>query len=140
MSVKGNLVLAEEAQRALTAPGYETEPGYCQRFTRQVVQKVYGGKFDKYFKSSAYETMLAFKDSPYAVPVERGSLPGDLLYKGRKTSGTHGHVGIRILGNKVAENSSAHVREMGDRDARGTRSLEAFGEFELIVRLPIIEG
>lgn len=87
MSTNKNSALEQEARRALTAGGYETEPGFCQRWTRQVVQKVYGNRFDKYFKGSAYETMLAFKNSPYAVPLERGSLPGDLLYKGRKTSG-----------------------------------------------------
>ncbi len=81
--------------------------------------------------------MLAFKKSPYAVDVSHGSVPGDILYKGRKTSGRFGHVGIRIEGNKVAENSSSHVDpEHGDNDARGTRSLEAFGAYELIVRLP----
>lgn len=109
----------------------------CQKFTRQCIQAVYGSRFDKYFEGSAYLTMLAFRRSPYAVSPESGSVVGDILYKGRKTSGKHGHVGIRIAGNCVAENSSSHVDpDSGDRDARGTRSINGFGAYELIVRLP----
>lgn len=129
-----NKVLADQAVKALTGEGFEKKAGYCQKFVRQCVQKIYGSRFDEYFKASAYETMLAFQNSPYAVPAGQGSQVGDLLYKGRKTSGRYGHVAIRILGNKVAENSSSHVSET-DRDARGMRSLEAFGAYELIVRL-----
>ncbi len=104
---------------------------------REIIQNIYGRRYNEYFRPSAYETMLAFRKSPYAVPVENGSVVGDILYKGRRTSGHYGHVGIRIPGNKVAENSSSHVDPQGrDDDARGVRSLDAFGEYELIVRLP----
>jgi hypothetical protein len=130
-----NKKLGKQAEEALTAKGFESRSGYCQRWVRQVVQKMYGSEFNEYFKASAYETMLAFKDSPYAVDPEKGSVIGDILYKGRKTSGKYGHVGIRVAGNKVAENSSAHVSET-DREARGTRTLDAYGAYELIVRLP----
>lgn len=131
-----NKLLAEAAKKALTARGSESEAGMCQKWVREVVESVYGKKFQKYMKGSAYLTMLAFKNSPYAVDPSSGSVPGDILYKGRKTSGKHGHVGIRILGNKVAENSSSHVDpSSGDHDARGTRSLDAYGSYELIVRL-----
>jgi hypothetical protein len=47
-------------------------------------------------------------------------------------SGGNGHVAIRILGNKVAENSSVH---WDGRDARGVRTLKEFGNFDMIVRL-----
>src|SRR6476660_5629063 len=133
-----NLKLAHKASEALTAKsGFEKQSGYCCRFVRQVIQAVYGNKYDKYFKASAYETMLAFKDSPYAVKLTKGELGGgsvigDILFKGNKTSGKFGHVGIRVAGNKIAENSSAHFNEKeGDHDARGTRSLQAWGDFEL---------
>lgn len=132
-----NKKLAATATEALTAKGYEKRPGWCQKWIRQVVQKTHGNKYDKYFDDSAYLTMLNFKKSPYAVPAVEPTQVGDILYKGRKTSGKHGHVGIRILGNKVAENSSSHVDpSAGDNDARGTRSLDAYGAYELIVRLP----
>lgn len=135
-----NKKLAKQAVDALTDPGFESEAGYCQRWVRQVVQAAHGNKYDKYFKASAVETMKAFAKSPYAVKVNPdvvggGTVVGDILYKGTKTSGRHGHVGIRVVGNKVAENSSAHTSDT-DREARGTRSLVAYGDFELIVRLP----
>jgi hypothetical protein len=130
-----NKRLAENAAKALTIEGFASEAGWCMRFVRQVIQATYGHDYDSYFRGSAYETMLAFKRSGYAVAVESGSVVGDILFKGRKTSGYYGHVGIRIAGNKVAENSSSHTSDK-DREARHTRSLKAYGDFELIVRLP----
>lgn len=135
----GNRKLAQRATEALTAEkGFTKTPGMCQKWLRQVVQSLYGNTYNRYFKASAYETMLAFENSPFAVKPENGSLPGDILYKGRKTSGKHGHVGIRLTGNKVAENSSYHVLNdpPGKVDARGTRTLFQYGDYELIVRLP----
>jgi hypothetical protein len=134
-----NKPLADQAKKGLTDKSVKTA-GRCQHWVRLQIIEAYGARlyrkyFQKYMKGSAYETMLAFQKSPYAVPVENGSVIGDILYKGRKTSGKYGHVGIRIAGNKVAENSSSHIAP-GDNDARGIRSYEAFGPYELIVRLP----
>lgn len=137
-----NNKLAKTAVAGLTAEsGFEKISGYCMRYVRQCIQKTHGHKYDKYFRPSAVESMEAFRNSPYAVKVDPnqpggGSVAGDILFKGTRTSGKYGHVGIRVPGNKVAENSSSHINEAGDRDARGTRSLEAYGKFELIVRLP----
>ena len=135
-----NKKLATKAVEALTGPGFESRSGFCLRWTRQVVQSVYGSKYDAYWTASATETMAKVKGSPYAVKVDNtlpagGSQVGDILLKGTKTSGKYGHVGIRVIGNKVAENSSAHTSGT-DREARGLRSLDAFGSFELIMRLP----
>lgn len=132
--------LATAAIPALTDKNFVKTAGYCQKWIRQLIMKTYGtAKYKKYFEkymgASAVETMNNFKNSPYAVPVKNGSMVGDILYKGNKTSGKYGHVGVRIPGNKVAENSSSHVGP-GDNDARGIRSLSAYGDFELIVRLP----
>jgi hypothetical protein len=139
--------LAKQAEIGLTDKSSVSEAGMCQKFQRQQIMATYGQKkyekyFQKYMKPSAYETMMAFKKSPYAITPDPdvlggGSVVGDILYKGRKTSGKFGHVGTRIAGNKVAENSSSHVNPAAaDRDARGTRSLASYGAFELIVRLP----
>jgi hypothetical protein len=136
--IASNYRIAAQAVKAVTAKtGFEKKPTFCQRFARQVVQRVYGSKYDKYFKGTALETMEAFRDSPYAVDPKRGSVPGDLLYKGRAKSGPAGHVGIRVEGNRVAENSSFHITHEGDKEARGFRTLQQFGEPDLIVRLPI---
>jgi hypothetical protein len=98
-----------------------------------VVQAVYGSKFDEFWSTSARLTGRRFKKSPYAVNLTNGSVVGDLLYK-LNGSGGAGHVGIRIAGNRVAENSSVHWDGI---DARGIRTLREFGHFDLIVRLPL---
>jgi cell wall-associated NlpC family hydrolase len=128
--------IAFAAEKALTAPGYETQAGYCQKWTRQVIQHLYGSRFDQYWRASAIETMKAFKGTPYALPVDTPLQKGDILYKGNRTSGKFGHVGIVVSGGKVAENSSSHINpEAGDNEARGTRTIKAFGPFEMVVRL-----
>jgi hypothetical protein len=128
-----NETLSESAKTALKAPQFVRLPHRCQQWVREVVQHVYGNRFDRYFyRVNAIGSGLAFKNSPYCVPLENGSVPGDILYK-LSGSGGDGHVGIRILGNKVAENSSVH---WDGQDARGIRTLREFGNFDLIVRLP----
>lgn len=125
--------LAAVAKAALTADGFETEAGMCQRWVRQVWQDVYGHQFDCHALGSADEAMDSWIGTGFAVSPRSGSVIGDILYKAGTARQPAGHVGIRIAGNKVAENSSAHVR---NGDARGTRTLERFGKYDLIVRLP----
>lgn len=124
--------LNDAAIAAVTAKtGYEKKPHYCQRWVRQVVQSVCGATYDHLFKASAVETGKAMKAAGLSVPLTRGCVPGDLLYK-LTGSGGDGHVGIRVEGNRVAENSSVH---WNGKDARGFRSLKEFGNFDLIIRL-----
>jgi hypothetical protein len=127
-----NEPLITAAKHGLSDPHFITLPHRCQQWLRQVVQSVYGSQFDDFWKGSAATTGRCFQHSPYAVPLANGSQPGDILYK-LKGSGGDGHVGIRLPGNLVAENSSVH---WDGRDARGTRTLKEFGNFDLIVRLP----
>ena len=131
-----NKKLSDAATKAVHAKtGFTKEKSMCQKFTRQVIQSVYGSKFDKFFKGSAKETGEAFlKDGKYVIDKKRGSVPGDLLYK-LDGSGGFGHVGIRVEQNQVAENSVRHYARSGGRDGRGFRSLQEFGDFDLIIRL-----
>ncbi len=99
---------------------------------RQVIGAVYGSAYEQYRAESAKEAGRLWRKSKFKVPLKNGSQVGDILYK-VDCGGEFGHVGIRIPGNRVAENSSAHVVE---GDARGTRTLEEFGVYDLIVRLP----
>lgn len=133
-----NKKLSDAATRAVTVKGYETQPHLCERFVRQVCQKVYGSEFDAQWKASAAATGQAFQeDGQFVVPLTAGSVPGDLLFK-LQGSGGDGHVGIRVLGNRVAENSSVHWNSQAPHpDARGFRSLKEFGHYDLIVRLPL---
>ncbi len=132
-----NEPLCEASKLAQSGPSYVSKPHCCQMWVREVVQSVYGGLFNRYWKGTALLTAKAFEHSQFAVPLENGSTIGDILYK-MHGSGGAGHVGIRINGNRVAENSSVHWNPQDARpDARGIRRLSEFGNFDLIVRLPL---
>jgi hypothetical protein len=106
--------------------------GWCEKFVRYAKTDAYGSQFSHLQRSTALETALVFQDAGYSVPVKNGSIEGDLLYK-LTGSGGAGHVGIRLRGNMVAENSTVH---WDGTDARGIRTLAEFGNYDLIIRLP----
>jgi hypothetical protein len=124
--------LARAAAFALTANGYPMLAGWCEKWARLVKERAYGGAFSHLRRGTATEAFYAFKNAGYAVDVADGSVEGDLLYKLRAAGGK-GHVGTRLKGNWVAENSTVHG---GDADARGLRTIEEFGTVEGIIRLP----
>ncbi len=127
-------VLAEEAIIALNDPTFVREPGMCQKFVRQVIQAVYGPKFDRYRAGSAKEAAKLWEDSPFAIDPKRGSTPGDILYWTSQRHGRNGHVAIRIFGNSVCENSIVHHHpKIG---GKGIRSIFDLDQPDLIVRLP----
>lgn len=131
-----NKSLASKAKEALTADWSASGDGWCQRWTRQTLEKVYGSKYAGYMESSAAKTGRAFLNAGLGFRrselKSRGGLQlSDILYK-LHGSGSFGHVGIYIGNNQVAENSSFH----GSRDARGTRTLAQWGTVDVIVRLP----
>jgi hypothetical protein len=123
----------DAAQRALTGSQFEARPHLCQKWVRQVIQSLYSDTFDQLFETDAIRTGNCFNAHGLGVPLLHGSAVGDVLYK-LHGSGGHGHVGIRIEGNRVAENSSVH---WDGHEARGIRSLREFGNFDLIIRLPL---
>lgn len=130
-----NQALAETALRALTAPGFATESGYCWRFVRQAIMKLYGLREPpSYHRGSAKAAAYAMLEEGKAHRYngDPGSLEiGDILLK---TTGEHGHVGI-LTHRGIAENSSFHWRRHPG-DARGLRSLEQFGTFQIVGRIP----
>jgi hypothetical protein len=127
-------MLAAVALEALRAEGFVSERGMCQKFVRQCVQHVYGQKFNAYHQGDAESSRRAWLSSRYAINPREGSKIGDILYKRASSYSPHGHVGIRIAGNLVAENSTVHSGGFG---GRGTRSIVEFGEIATIVRLPL---
>lgn len=126
---------ALQAEIAVNDDRFVKEPSYCQKFTRQVIQAVYGSHFDRYHKPSAQLSLEAWKGSEYAVAPERGSVIGDILYKKATKGNPYGHVGVRVAGNRVAENSTVHGSKKNG--GKGFRTLERFGKVDLIVRLPV---
>lgn len=129
-----NLKLAAKAELALRDNSFTRVDGRCQQFVRQVIQSTHGAKYDGYHKATAELSRQAWAKSPYAVAPSRGSVVGDILYKKGTPGQPAGHVGIRVPGNRVAENASVSRGRVSG--AKGYRSLEDFGRVELIVRLP----
>jgi cell wall-associated NlpC family hydrolase len=129
-----NQRLEAQALVAIHDEDFEGAPGWCQRFVRQIIQKLYGHQFDKYFEATADQTMEQWRSSPYAVAPKHGSVPGDILFWRETEHRKNGHVAIRVHNNKVAENSTVHKHN--PRGSKGYRLLSQLEEPDLIVRLP----
>lgn len=152
--------IANMAVIGLSAPWAESGPGYCQKFARQVAERVgsvVGAAMDAHRAESAYQTMLNFRNTRFNIWERLSGEPmpviqeGDFLYKDNILSGASGHVGIAINGRLfgesgglvcVAENSSYHISHANEphhnhnvSGAKGWRSLTRFGDFSMIVRL-----
>lgn len=152
--------IANKAIAALSDPAFDNVAGHCQMFAREVAEAIggsVGAAMDAYRTGSALETMKNFEPTQYNVWENIGSnndspesgflQPGDFLYKGIATSGPFGHVGVyigmfklegQISAPCIAENSSYHINpaHMGNvSNAKGIRTLSAFGPFEMVVRL-----
>ena len=128
-----NATLAATATSAITNPAFERRGGYCQRFVRQVVQRAHGSRYDRFHKSTAEASRKAWIAGGYAVNPKNGSVIGDILYKAATREVPEGHVGIRVAGNRVAENSTTSLGRV--QGAKGFRTLEEFGAVKTIVRL-----
>lgn len=147
--------LDNEARYRVVAGLGPLEPGQCEHWVRETVQAVYGDRYEDLMHTASPDGSVSavtvarawLRHPPAGVVVIETSDPaqtqvGDLLYK-RRGSGGFGHVGIRVVGNKVAENSSTRSGRV--HGALGFRYLlrgEApsaaawFGAFDLVVRLP----
>jgi len=139
-----NEPLAIAARKAVKDDAFEKRPGYCQRFVRQVMQSIYGRRYNAYYQDSARETAEEFREHALGfVPDDDTEYRlGDILYK-EKGSGGFGHVGIwvgRVNGSDVplvAENSSTRIgRISGAKGYRKMAQFNADGGVSWVVRLP----
>lgn len=141
---------SDTAKRAITDRNFELQSGYCSRFVRQVVEATHGKKYSHLFGASAKISANLFLASPYGYywPAEKAKLGnviqvGDILFK-RNGSGGYGHVGIYVgdvpgVGKQlVAENASATRGRV--QGAKGYRTLEQYGSFDVLGRLPLPAG
>lgn len=126
--------IAAKAKVALTAKDFVTRRGNCLRFVREVITDLKLGAWPLYIGPDAWQAFKLLHAKGWSVPVERGSVVGDIIFKAPTPRNPHGHVGIRIPGNLVAENSSRHARSDWE-DARGICTLKQFGPIAGIVRL-----
>lgn len=129
-----NRRLAEAAIAAVTDPSVEQRKGFCSRFVRQVVEKVYGNEYRSLFGASAIETGENFRDAGLTVNATAADVElGDILFK-MTGSGGFGHVGIYVGARGVAENSSTSIGRV--QGAKGYRTLGQYGHFDSVGRLP----
>ncbi len=127
--------LADEAIAGLTDAHSERGRSMCQKWARERYQRVYGKKLAYVHESTAHLAMAEWQKTPYAHPGGSWGVVGDILYWRGTPSQPEGHVAIRILGNKIAENSVVHF--LWDGDGRGTRQIKNLPRKpDLIVRLP----
>lgn len=128
-----NQRLVDAAIAAVTDPNVEQKKGFCSRFVRQVVQKVYGDEYRSLFGASAIETGHNFRDAGLTVNVTASTIElGDVLFK-MTGSGGFGHVGIYVGEKGVAENSSTSIGRV--QGAKGYRTLAQYGHFDLVGRI-----
>ena len=128
------LRMIAEAQASMSSNKYTKRPGLCAQHIRKILWASVPEKYRPPVIRTAWLQFLWFKARGYSVPVESGSVPGDILYKKPTITNPAGHVGIRVPGNFVAENSTYHYKRT--RDARGYRNVTEFGRIDGIVRLP----
>lgn len=128
---------AEMMRLGLTAEWGEKRPGLCWRQMRLSLR--HAGIPQSSLPpmgSDAGEAFEWFKERGMVRPGIPNSLPGDLIFWVGPNHGKHGHVGGRILGNRLAENSSYHWSP-GDDDARGTRALSHLSGISGVVRVTL---
>lgn len=122
---------AARAVSQLTAPGGVSEPGMCWAWVRRDVVEPLGlpspgpgmdaKQAGKWYRANGF----AIEHNGF-----NNSKVGDIIFW---FDGSHGHVAVRVPGNKVAENSSVH--STGGSDARGTRRIADLRSPDCIIRL-----
>ncbi len=130
-----NKQLAEQAKTNIRRAGMDnTTPGHCAGWARETVTDIYGAAVANPPGLDAGEAFEWYKARGKSIELSQGHTIGDILFKFPTKRSPHGHVEIRIEDNRSAGNSSAHINSKND--ARGIRTLKAFGKVDGIVRLP----
>jgi hypothetical protein len=124
--------LVDDSVLAYTSPNFEKGRGHCQIQARLHQSIHFLSVAERYRRGTAKATGLAFKKSPYYVPVWRGSIPGDFIYT-PVGSGGFGHV--RFRGFKwFFQNSVVHFDEV-EKDGRGAIPSYTLKPWDIIVRI-----
>jgi hypothetical protein len=101
--------------------GYYRNAGMCAGWGREVVTAALGPGRAWDAGPDAIGVAQVLADGGFERTAD-GDMPqvGDVIIW-TEGHGPHGHLAIRVLANRVAENSSAHISDSGD--ARGFRPL-----------------
>jgi hypothetical protein len=134
--------IAIAGRRGLTDPNKPRRNHLCQKYARLCVTDAVGHKYDTWlWQDNAVLAARALIKGNFAflageLKQHGGLQSGDLLYK-TTGSGGDGHVGIYDDPQHIYENSTVHWIRSGEKDARGIRTLEQFGHFDVVARLPL---
>lgn len=115
---------AEATRGAKGAQGYSSQPGLCAQFCRLVHTRVLGAARSWQPGPDAIGVARILRERGHELPP--GSFPevGDMVVLSGPGHGPHGHIMIRVIGNRFANNSTWNYNQTGD--ARGFRPLSAF--------------
>jgi hypothetical protein len=123
--------LLDAEQHALTADDVDDDtkrPGQCWRTQRLVIESL--GLRSPGAGLDAKQAGRWYRTRGYALKAGANTLPGDLYFW---FDGAHGHVAMRVNGNKLGENSSVHSTD--GSDARGWRLLREVRPPDVVIRL-----
>jgi hypothetical protein len=121
--------LTAMADKRIDAPG---TPGECAAFVRIGTTQVLGVERSWRPGPDAIGVYNLMRSRGHVLPPGTRAEVGDLLVW-IEGHGIHGHIAMRVIGNRVAENSSAHVD--ADGDARGFRKLSDLDTNYHVIRL-----
>ncbi len=131
--------IAASMLAGITAEWGERQVGYCWRQIRRSLVKA--GVPREKLPPQGYDAAEAFEffqKKGWVRPTLMNSIPGDIVFWVGKGHGKHGHVGGRVQGNRLAENSSYHWNG-GDGDARGFRDIRQLIAVSGVVRIDLAE-
>lgn len=151
-----NIALARAAERGVHKGRFELTKGYCLRFCREADETIDGNKYDLLFRGTGRtqnereRNATATRAGHRFVAAGLGFLRKDLAKHGGLQAGDmlvktdvapnrwgdfSGHIGTLCEDLKrLAENSSTRIGRV--RGALGFRTLEQFGDYDIVIRIP----
>ncbi len=122
------------AKFALEDDAFESARGYCQKFVRQCIQRVYGSQFNEFHAPSAFLAARRWNKTGWSLPRTTVLKDGDLVYWAATLDNPFGHVGIYIGNHRVIHNST--LNKYSPNKWKGISDLRDMRPFDVIVRLP----
>jgi len=124
---------AEATKMAKGGTGYSNQPGLCAQAMRLVTTRVLGKERSWRSGPDALQVADILKERGAELPP--GTFPevGDLVVLSGPEHGPHGHIMMRVVGNRFANNSTWNYNRTGD--ARGFRDISVWNPKCRVFRL-----
>jgi len=124
---------AEATRMAKGAQGYSSQPGLCAQAMRLVTTRVLGLHRSWPSGPDAKQVAALLHSRGFEMPPGTYPEVGDLVVFDTPEHGEHGHIAMRVIGNKLANNSTWNFNKTGD--ARGFRSMSIIKPDTRVFRL-----